>query len=122
MRKPINILICVLLAGCVASPGPSIEGRTARMGQAEPVTTDYVLFIPEGSKVPVMLTLHGNLLRSQTVIETRIESSRDIYLYRDLASSDGKHWRTQAEMFDIGLALGANTEGLAIHMSMEERP
>lgn len=86
-----------LSLGACASLGVPSDTEIARLpvidyGQTPPVG-EFVLRYPAGADLPVVARIDGSLLEKSDQATLKVRIKRDIYVYRDLASLDGKSWQ-----------------------------
>jgi hypothetical protein len=123
MRTITVIALFALLAGCSApvtlSEDLIKQKPVVKMGGAAPAESDYILYIPAGQTFPADLTIDGSLLRQSGDATTQISMKRDLYLYQDWASHDGKKWQRLNKVIGIKVGIGANAEGSQIKVGLE---
>lgn len=97
MKKILCISVtCLSLSACAGLIPPSAEETaalpTVRFGEVAPEGKDYVLLYPAGRPLPMEISISGNILEKseQTTLNPRLK--RDIHVYKDWASYDGKNW------------------------------
>src|SRR5574343_11830 len=85
-----------LLCACANIVGPSSADIAALpivdFGQAKP-TGEFVLRYPAGVDLPIVARVDGTLLDKTDRATLNVRVKRDIYVYRDQASLDGKVWQ-----------------------------
>ncbi len=95
-RMMIFALLVFGLIGCgaIAPPAALVDGtmKVVQIGSDKPDTDEYVLHIPAGVKFPLRLFVHGSLLEEELELTKNISIKRDIYLYRQWTSFDGRKW------------------------------
>lgn len=89
------------LGACASLTGPSAVD-IARLpvvdyGQTPP-SDEFVLRYPAGADLPVIARIDGTLLEKAQRATLNIRIKRDVYVYRDLASFDGKSWQAGQEL------------------------
>lgn len=93
---PAIVLAASVLTACASVP--SSEQMAAlpvvTYGQAAPAGQPFVLHYPAGTALPVRTAVGGSLLAQEGSAELQVKLKRDIYVYKNLASFDGKHWQS----------------------------
>lgn len=101
MKQPLfpilPLLPALLLSACAGLGAPSAEA-IARLpvvtyGQPAPADGEFVLRYPADTDLPVIATVDGTLLAKTARAEMAVRIKRDVYVYRDQASFDGKTWQ-----------------------------
>ena len=62
-------------------------------GQAAPADQDFVLLYPAGADLPVNVQVDGSLLAKSDQAKLTVRVKRDVFVYRDQVSFDGKIWK-----------------------------
>lgn len=94
----LSLLAALTLSlGACASLGTPSDTDIARLpvvdyGQTPPAG-EFVLRYPAGADLPVMARIGGSLLEKSDQATLKVRIKRDVYVYRDLASLDGKTWQ-----------------------------
>lgn len=95
--RPSMLLAVLGLSACASLTGPSAEsiGRlpVLRYGETAPAGQEFVLLYPAGTPLPVHAKVVGSLLEKTGQADFSVVLKRDVYLYRDQASFDGKTWQ-----------------------------
>jgi hypothetical protein len=98
MKKTVfaTTLAAVLLPGCAhfgAAPDAGLIDRVPVVTYpARPSGPDYVYRIPAGQPVTLTTTVQGTLLQAPASQPLQAAVRNDLYLYKDWASEDGRHW------------------------------
>lgn len=95
-RLALPLVISLLLSACTSLNGPS-AADIARLpvvdyGQTPPAG-EFVLRYPAAAELPVVARINGSLLEKGDRATLKVRVKRDVYVYRDLASFDGKSWQ-----------------------------
>lgn len=89
--------LCLPLLGACAGLPPTAEEMAkvpvVRFGQPAPANGDFVLHYPAGAKLPVVASVTGSLLSRTDEKTLEVSPVRDIYLYRQWISFDGRTWQ-----------------------------
>lgn len=89
------------LTACALLP-PSSESMSrlpvVRYGQTAPADGQFILHYPAGAPLPVETRLHGSLLEQEARGELTVRIKRDVYVYKNWASLDGKHWQASNQL------------------------
>lgn len=84
------------LGGCASLFPPKAEDLAqtpvVRFGEAAPGGKEFVTFYPAGAPLPVVATVDGTLLERKASVSMQVALKRDVYLYREWVSFDGKNW------------------------------
>jgi len=84
------------LTGCAGMFPPKAEDMAqtpvVRYGEAAPTGKDFITFFPAGAPLPVVASVSGTLLEHDASTSLQVALKRDVYLYRQWVSFDGKHW------------------------------
>jgi hypothetical protein len=125
----LGLVSALALGGC-ASPFPPSADALAKL----PVVTypdkpagkgDYVYKLPAGQRIDVRLLADGSALSmgADQTISARL--GRDLYLHKQWASEDGRHWVDAKELVGVNLSLrlpGYETPGPGeLHLSVNRK-
>ncbi|HYH23647.1 MAG TPA: hypothetical protein VD995_33945 [Azospirillum sp.] len=84
------------LGACAGFP-PSAEEMAkvpvVRYGTRAPTNGDYVLLYPAGAPLPVVASVGGTLLERPAQATLEVAVKRDVFVYRNWTSFDGKTWQ-----------------------------
>lgn len=110
MKSPLSIAIASLsLAACANLIPPTAEEAaalpTVRFGQKAPEGKDFILLYPAGQPLPMEVSIKGNIFEKdeQTTLSPRLK--RDIHVYKQWASHDGKTWVKGSQLIGGGIEL-----------------
>jgi len=106
-----KLLICtgiiaagLSLGGCASLFPPKAEDLAqtpvVRFGEAAPGGKEFVAFYPAGAPLPVVATVGGTLLEHKASATLQVALKRDVYLYRQWLSFDGKTWISSRDTVD----------------------
>lgn len=92
---PAILLAAAALAACASVPSTDEIAAlpVVTYGQAAPAGQPFVLRYPAGVALPVHTGVGGSLLAQEGSADFQVKLKRDIYVYKNLASFDGKHWQ-----------------------------
>ncbi|MDD2686715.1 MAG: hypothetical protein PHY62_11185 [Gallionella sp.] len=116
------------LSACAGLPPSSAEIAQAaqiRFGQPRPEGDNYVLHYPAGTPLPVSTVVDGDLFEQAGQSTLHVTLKRDIYMYREFASFDGKNWQPARSLIATNLELqipqknGSNAGYLHIEMKQK---
>lgn len=98
MIRAASLLACAtLLTACAGLGAPSSTDiqrlPVVRYGQAAPADRDFVLLYPAGADLPVNVQVDGSLLAKSDQAKLIVRVKRDVFVYRDQVSFDGKIWK-----------------------------
>lgn len=86
----------LFLGGCASlippKPEDLAEKPVVRFGETAPTGKEFVTFYPAGAPLPVVATVDGTLLERKVSSSMQVVLKRDVYLYREWVSFDGKNW------------------------------
>lgn len=95
MKAWTALIACLLPLGACAIP-PSgadlADVPVVRFGQPAPAGKDFILFYPAGTPLPVLATVDGSLLAKTGQSALEVATVRDVYVFRQWVSFDGKTW------------------------------
>ncbi|MDD5330320.1 MAG: hypothetical protein PHX38_09965 [Sulfuricella sp.] len=80
------------LGGCASLFPPKAETPVVRYGEAAPNGKEFITLFPAGAPLPVIATVDGTLLERKVSAAMQVALKRDVYLYREWLSFDGKNW------------------------------
>jgi hypothetical protein len=88
------------------------------IGQEQPDNGEYILLVRSGVDVPVTISISGSLLSKESKTKTNVQLKRDIYLYKQWSSLDGKTWGKKNINLLVGT--GLDTKGGKIKITFDE--
>lgn len=103
MRTITALVLCAAaLSGCAALSVP-VDDDIAKLpvvtwGQAAPKDGEYVLRYPADSDLTVVASVDGSLMSTTARAELKVRLRRDVYVYRNFASLDGRHWQRSRDV------------------------
>ena len=109
--------VTLIVSGCagMAPPGKDemTQVPTIRFGEAAPADKNFVLHYPAGSALPVVSSVHGSLFAQADKATLNVRLNRDVFVYRQWISFDGKSWMpgNEAVSGKIELKLPGETDG-----------
>lgn len=107
-RNVYLFLATLSLSGCAALNPPNAE-RLAALPTViypdKPTGDDYVYKLPAGKPVAIRILADGDLLAANVEQSLSANLQRDLYLYKDWASEDGKHWQRADSLVGINLTV-----------------
>lgn len=84
------------LGGCASLFPPKAEDLAqtpvVRFGEAAPSGKKFITYFPAGAPLPAVATVDGTLLERKVSAAMQVVLKRDVYLYRQWLSFDGKTW------------------------------
>ncbi|WP_338413000.1 hypothetical protein [uncultured Sphaerotilus sp.] len=125
----LGLVSALALGGCASPFPPSADALTKL-----PVVTypdkpagksDYIYKLPAGQRIDVRLLVDGSALTmgADQAISARL--GRDLYLHKQWASEDGRHWVDAKELVGVNLSLrlpGYETPGPGeLHLSVNRK-
>jgi len=89
------------LAGCAGLMAPGADEMAkvpvVRYGEAAPAGGEHVLLYPAGAPLPVVASVSGTLLSKTGEARMEVATSRDVYVYKNWLSFDGKNWMSGSQ-------------------------
>ncbi|MCH2219093.1 MAG: hypothetical protein MK097_02030 [Dechloromonas sp.] len=96
LRPALLVLVTLALGACANLSAPS-TADIARLPVVDygqnPPADEFILRYPAGSDLPVVASIEGSLLEKTDRATLTVRVKRDVYVYRNLASLDGKSWQ-----------------------------
>jgi hypothetical protein len=120
------LLFALTACGAISPPAALMDGKmkVVEIGSGKPDTDNYVLHIPAGVQFPLRLFVHGSLLEKELDLTKKISIKRDIYLYRQWTSFDGKKWLKPEEtdnLIEFRTDVNLDAEGGKITVFADEK-
>ncbi|HYD32044.1 MAG TPA: hypothetical protein VEB64_14480 [Azospirillaceae bacterium] len=119
-RMPLAALIVSALSlGACAGIPPSADEMAkvpvVRYGSPAPAGSKFVLHYPAGAALPVVASVNGSLLEKPAQASMDVAVKRDIYVYQQWVSFDGKIWQNGDRVMDNDflITLPGETDGKA---------
>jgi hypothetical protein len=110
-RNPVKLAglaTVLLLSGCASLSRPSAE-QLAALPTVEfpnpPPAGDFVLKLPGGKPIATQVVIEGSALASGASHTLNATLPRDLYVYRDWVSEDGKSWKPAADLLRVEVAV-----------------
>ncbi len=131
--KPARILIIAVagatLVACAGLLPPSSDEIARlphiRFGQQLPKDGNYVLFLPAGTPLPVSTLVDGNLFEHPSQATMHVFLKRNVYVYRQFASFDGKNWQPARRLIETHLELQVpksdGSKAGQLHIKMDQK-
>jgi hypothetical protein len=96
LRPALLVVVTLALGACANLSAPS-AADIARLPVVDygqnPPADEFILRYPAGSDLPVVARIEGSLLEKTDRATLTVRVKRDVYVYRNLASLDGKSWQ-----------------------------
>ncbi len=125
MKQLLGCISLFTLAACAPmTPAPisKIEKLPiVKVGEAAPSNSEYVVYFPVNSPVPVSVRTHGSLFNEDQTVKGSVRLTRDLYLYKHWASHDGKHWENSHRLIDVDFGGGFDISGLNTDIKLEKK-
>lgn len=99
--------ILAALGGCALMP-PSADKLAAMplvVYPDKPTTDDYVYKLPAGKPLDVNMRAEGSALSAPVDQKLSASLARDLYLHKNWASEDGKHWQAADKLIGVNLRI-----------------
>ena len=95
------------MSGCATGRAPTAEATAAlpvvNYGEAAPGNLEYILHFPAGKPIPTRVFIRGSALVNDVDNRLVVALRRDLYVYKQWASFDGKFWRRDNEVIGVKL-------------------
>lgn len=107
----------LLLSACANLLPPSSSELAAlpvvRYGTPAPSGQAYVLHYPADAALPVTARIGGNLLEENAESQLQVKLKKDVYLYQQWLSFNGKDWQASQQLIGgkISLHLPGEKDG-----------
>lgn len=92
------------LTGCASLTPPTaqslIKTPVVRFGEHAPENQPFVLWYPAGVDIPVQASVSGTLLETADAHTLNVRLKRDVYIYQQWVSFDGKSWEQSNHVVD----------------------
>lgn|GEM_PF-1100779 len=113
----------VVVFGCATSSPPNARDFAVipviRAGSNAATGTEHIVRIAAGAPVPIQLRIEGDLLVADVVSTVMATFKRNIYLYKDWASFDGKDWKRTHELIEVDTGGGFDKSGGLIAVKLK---
>ncbi|TQK05546.1 hypothetical protein [Herbaspirillum sp. SJZ107] len=117
-------LMAFLSVGCAPMmPAPADRIQTlpvVKMGEAFPSGTEYVLYIPANSPIPIKIATQGTLLKNEQSVVGSTSFTRDLYIYKYWSSYDRKTWENSHRLLNVSFAGGMDASGLNVNVTLDQ--
>ena len=119
-----GVLWTVGLTGCATMPPENLTPVEVGTSQSEDSDLENtILYFPAGKPLRFHITADGSIFeRSIDHTETFV-LNRDIYVWRDLVSFDGKHWQSDDKVMsgEVAFYLNAKEVRFKYHADLRNR-
>lgn len=98
-----SLVAALAVGGCsILFPPTDTINRlpVVRYGETAPEGLAFVIYYPAGTSLPVVSEVGGTLFEQTGKAEMSVTLKRDVYVYRQWASFDGKTWRHSSDLID----------------------
>jgi hypothetical protein len=103
-----GLVAILVLSGCASLSRPSAE-QLAALPTVEfpntPPTGDFIFKLPGGKPIPTQVIIEGSALASGASQTLNATLPRDLYVYRNWVSEDGKNWKPAGELLKVEVAV-----------------
>ena len=86
----------IIVSACATTQAPNASAISQlpviELGQDAPTDKEYVLLLRSGQSVPVTVSIKGSMLAGEKTANMDVEMLKDVYLYKQWSSLDGKTW------------------------------
>lgn len=110
------------ISGCATVNSPDTAKLSGlpivEFGNDSPGDGEYILFVRSGKDIPAKVTIAGSMLAGETTLKTTIQLKKDIYLYKQWTSLDGKSWGEKNINLQVGTGLGV--KGGIVNIAIDE--
>lgn len=116
------ITASIVIGACATTKVPDASSISQlpviELGQKAPLDKEYVLLLRSGESVPVTVSIAGSLLAGEKTTNMNVELVKDVYLYKEWTSLDGKTWNKKNINFLVGA--GLDTQGGKVIVTVDE--
>jgi hypothetical protein len=125
--KPYGLWLSIISAATIVSACATTKTPDAaaisqlpvvELGQEAPEGKEYVLLLRSGQSVPMTVTVKGSMLAGEKTANMDVELLKDVYLYKQWSSLDGKTWNKKNISFLVGT--GLDTKGGKVNITIDE--
>lgn len=92
------------LTGCASLTAPTAQSLAqtpvVRFGEHAPENQPFVLWYPAGVDIPIQASASGTLLEKTDAHTLNVRLKRDVYIYQQWVSFDGKSWEQSNHVVD----------------------
>ena len=90
----LSIVCAATLAACAHTPPTDRISRLPVIdyGQTTPANGEFVLRYPANQALPLQARVEGNLLNQPAESTLQVSVKRDVYVYKEWISFDGRNW------------------------------
>jgi hypothetical protein len=117
-------VVAFLTVGCVPMmPAPAEKIQTlpvVKMGDVPPSGTEYVLYIPANSAIPLKINTRGTLLKNEQSVIGTTTFAKDLYIYKYWSSYDRKTWENSHRLLNVSFAGGMDVSGLNVNITLDQ--
>ena len=113
----LSILVCAAstLGACAHTPPLDRLNRlpVVDYGRSAPADGEFVLRYPANRPLPMQARVEGNLLRESVQSTLEVSVKRDVYVYKEWISFDGRNWSWGPKALDqeFVLKIPGQTDG-----------
>jgi hypothetical protein len=90
------------------------------MGEAPPSDTEYVLYVPANSPIPLKINTRGTLFKNEQSVIGNATFARDLYIYKYWSSYDRKTWENSHRLLNVNFAGGMDVSGLNVNITLDQ--
>jgi hypothetical protein len=124
-RFALPTLLCLVFAGCETlqyAPRKQIAQLPVfKVNEAPGDAGDHVTHYPSGTLFPIEITAEGSMFGTQAQSPLLVQLSRDVYVYKQWASFDGKRWTNSHKLFDLRVDGGLTPKGAQVKFEWDAR-
>ena len=94
INYPVLLSAVLSMAGCagVATPNAQNLAQVPVVKFGEAAQGDHITLYPAGASLPVTTSVKGTLLEKTDQSTLNVTLKKDLYLYKNWVSFDGKNW------------------------------
>ncbi len=92
---------------------------TVQIGAQTPKQEDYIVFIPAGKEFPLSFVTDGSLFSKRVVSTAMVSLSRNLYIYKQYISLDGKSWSKSENVLKVDVNGGVVAEGGKVDLKID---
>ncbi len=117
-----------ILTGCASLLSPPTDKLAAMPVVSypdKPAGGDYVYKLPAGKPIDINLRADGSALTAPVAQTTSASLARDLYLHKQWASEDGRHWVRADKLIGVNLNIALPAHGTPgpgeIHLTVDRK-
>jgi len=122
MKKILNVLFMVAIAGCASMNTPSSSlidtVPVVKVGETDSVPKEHIVFIPANKEFPIEFYVKGSVFNHDISSKVMASFKQDMYLYKYWASLDGKNWTNSHKLMKVEPTGGFDSAGGRVEVKL----